>query len=78
MHMDYMFMGEEDGGGTLAMLVVRERDSKATMATIVPRKGVDNWVPKRLGAWMREIGLEYQEVVVKSDNEPALVALIDA
>ena len=62
----------------MAMLVIRERDSKATLATIVPRKGVDGWAPKRIGAWMKEIGLEFQEVIVKSDNEPALVALIDA
>ncbi len=28
-------------------------------------------------AWLREIGLEFHEVIVKSDNEPALVALIE-
>ena len=76
-HLDYMFMGEEQEAGTLAMLVARERDSKATMTTVVPRKGVDGWVPKRIGAWMKELGLEHQDVVVKSDNEPALVALVE-
>ena len=55
-HMDYMFMGEEQEACTLAMLLARERDSKATMTTIVPRKGVDGWIPKRLGAWMKELG----------------------
>ena len=37
-HMDYMFMGEEDGSGTLAVLVARERETKATFAIVVPRK----------------------------------------
>ena len=49
-HMDYMFMGEEEGGGTLAVLVGRERTTKATFATVVPRKSTGEWISKRLGA----------------------------
>ena len=37
-HLDFMFMGEEEGGKTLAVLVGRERWKKATMATVAPRK----------------------------------------
>ncbi len=77
-HLDYMFMGEENEDKTLAVLVARERYTKATFATAVQRKGIDQWVPKRLLAWMREIGLEHNDVVAKSENEPALLTLIDA
>ena len=28
-------------------------------------------------AWLREIGLEFVDMTVKSDNEPALTSLID-
>ena len=78
LHLDYMFMGDEQDAKTLAILVARERGSRATLATVVPRKGVEGWIPKRLMAWLREIGLEYHEIIVKTDNEPALVALVEA
>ena len=37
-HMDFMFMGEEGGSRTLAMLVVKERSTKAVMACVTPAK----------------------------------------
>ena len=76
-HLDFMFMGEEKGDRTLAMLVGRERETKATFATVVPSKVVGEWTPKRLMAWIRELGLEFGDVIVKSDNEPALVSLVE-
>ena len=71
-HLDYMFMGDEQEERTLALLVARERDSKATLATVVPRTGIDGWIPRLLMAWLRKIGLEFHDIIVKSDNEPAL------
>lgn len=77
-HMDFMFMGEEGAGAkTLVFLVARERTSRATFATVAPRKSSGEWLAKRVLAWMREIGCEVGPVTVKSDNEPALLALID-
>ena len=29
-------------------------------------------------AWLREIGLEFVDIIVKSDNEPALTSLIES
>ena len=78
LHVDYMCMGEEKEGKTLAILVGRERETKAVMATVVPRKSSGEWVTKRLMAWMRELGYEFCDVIVKSDNEPALVSLVEA
>ena len=59
--------GEEHEGKTLAILVAREKYTKSTFATVVPRKGTDQWVPRRLLAWMREIGLEHNEVAAHPD-----------
>ena len=37
-HMDFMFMGDEGSENTLAMLVVKERSTKAVMCSVAPRK----------------------------------------
>ena len=34
------------------------------------------WVCRRLMAWVREIGLESADIIVNSDNEPALTSLV--
>ena len=75
-HLDYMFMGEEKEGKTLAFLVPRERETRAVLSAMVPRKTTGEWICRRLMAWLREIGLESVDVIVKSDNEPALTSLI--
>ena len=65
MHADFMFMGEENGGNTLTFLVVRERETKATMCTLMPRKSSSEWVVKRLMVWLREIGCEFGDLIMK-------------
>ena len=37
-HMDFMFMGEEGGKGTIAVLVAKERSTGMVLATVAPRK----------------------------------------
>ena len=76
-HMDFMFMGEEEGEKTLAMLVTRERSSGMTMSTVAPRKSSGEWLAKRVMAFMREAGCEVEAVVMKTDNEPALVKVVE-
>ena len=75
--MDYMYMGEETGGKTLSILVAKDRSSRALMATVVPRKSTGEFVSKRIVAFMRELGCEMSAVTVKTDNEPALMAVAD-
>ena len=75
-HLDYMFMGDERERKTLAFLVARERETRAVLSTVVPRKTTGEWICRRLMAWLREIGLESVDIIVKSDNEPALTSLI--
>jgi len=78
LHFDYAFMGGQgDPGGTVPMLVVRSRRDHMTMATAVPRKSTGEFVTNRVIAFMKEIGLEAADVVVKSDQEPAVTSLID-
>ena len=76
-HMDFMFMGEEKPDKTLAMLVARERQTKAVMSCVAPRKSSGKWLSKRVMAFMREVGCEVEQVTMKTDNEPALVAVVD-
>ena len=76
-HLDFMFMGDEGSDRTLAMLVVRERSSGMTMATVAPRKSSGEWLGKRVMAFMREAGCEVEPVVMKNDNEPALVKVVE-
>ena len=42
------------------------------LSTVIPRKSTGEWTCGRLTAWLRERGLEFVEIIVKSDNESAL------
>ena len=72
-HLDYCFMGsEESEGKSLTILVARERDGGMTCSTVVPRKGaLDSFASKRVLAFIREIGCEFNSVIIKSDQESA-------
>ena len=49
-HLDYMFMGDEKEGKTLAFLVARERETRAVLSTVVPRKTTGEWICRRLNS----------------------------
>ena len=76
---DYGFLGTKDSPATeLPVLVGRDRHSMAVWASPVPHKGVaqsDHGV-NRLRDWLNEAG--YQRVIVKSDQEPSIKAVINA
>lgn len=73
--LDYAFpkAAEEDGQmGTI--LVQRARPLGMTMAMVVPAKGAAHtWVQRRCAQWIDSLG--HTKVVMKCDNEPAIVAL---
>ena len=78
MHFDYAFMGEEgEAGKTVTMLVVRERKTRMTMSTAMPTKSTGKFVVERVWAFMKEVGIEHLDVIVKSDQEPAIKHLVD-
>lgn len=77
-HFDYAFMGDEgDAGNTIPMLVARVRGDRMTLATAVPRKSAGDFVSSRVLAFLKEVGIEAGDVIVKSDQEPAIMSLVD-
>ena len=39
----------------------------------VMERSAGDWIGRRLMAWLREIGLEFVDIIVKSDNEPVWI-----
>jgi hypothetical protein len=81
LHFDFCFLGDEKGakpevGETLPVLVVRELHSKMVLSAGVPSKSTGTFVARRCVSFLREIGCEACDVIVKSDNEPAITSII--
>ena len=77
-HFDVAFMGDEaDAGNTVPMLVVRAKEDRMTLATAVPRKSAGEFVVSRVIAFLKEIGIEKLDVIAKSDQEPAIMSLVN-
>ena len=51
-------------------------ETRAVLSSVVPRNTTGEWICRRLMAWLRELRLESVDIIVKSDNEPALTSLI--
>ena len=45
--------------------------------TFVQRRLTGEWICRRWLAWLRGIGFEFVDIIVKSDNEAALTSLIE-
>ena len=73
-----MFMGPENQPGkTLTILVVKERRTKMVMATAVPSKSTGRLVVERVGAFIKELGIDHLDIVAKSDQEPSIKKLVE-
>ena len=68
-------MVEAKEGRTLALFMARERATSVVFSTVVPRQSRAEWTCRRLMALLRDIGLEFVDIIVESDNEPALTSL---
>ena len=75
-HFDFAFMGEQDTA-TIPILVVRETRTKMTLMTAMASKTPTTWTIERVVTFLREIGLEHTDVIVKSDQEPTIKKLVD-
>ena len=81
--MDYLFMGNERIKGALdvkaaTILGVKERDGKAHMATVVPKKGGSvEFVAKRVVAFINELGFSSCTVTIKTDQEASIIDLVN-
>ena len=75
-HLNFMFMGEEGEEKKWTILVAKERSTKMTMASVVPSKSSGVFVARMVGAFMREIGCEFGDITMKSDNGESIKALV--
>ena len=76
LYMDFAFMGDEESEELLTILVAKERTTRMLMSTVVQAKSSAEFTAKRTLAFLREIGCEHVAMTVKSDNEPAMSALV--
>ena len=78
LHMDFGFLGKEDEATkTIPTLVAKERTSKMIMAATVPKKTASNYIQKRVVGFLKETGCLHGDLVIKSDQEPAIKALVE-
>ena len=76
-HVDHCFMGSQTDVTTRCIVVAKDYSSKSVMASVVPVNGSSNEFPaKRINAFIRELGLEAQDLVLRGDQEPALQDLL--
>ena len=76
-HMDYCFPGDEDGQ-KLTTLVVVEKETKMKKAAVVPSKGsTGRYAAKMVLDLIAECGDKDRPIIVKSDQEPAILFLVD-
>ena len=51
-HLDFMFMKDEDEDRTLAVLAAKERSRGMVMSTVAPRKSSGQWLGSRVMAFI--------------------------
>ena len=75
--LDYCFIGKKDEK-TQPIMVIRDRDTRMTCSFLVKEKGAaDDYVIKRLMAFIKEVGYEAMPITLKSDQESAIKAVIN-
>ena len=58
-------------------LVMREVVSNMVMAAVVPRKTTGLFAAKRALAFLSEVGCLHGDLIVRSDQEPAITSLVN-
>ena len=77
-HMDCMFLGpKEVAGQTLACMVVREAETTMTMAAAAPYKTTGTYISERVVASLHEKGCLHGDIIVRSDQKPAVMSIIE-
>ena len=76
LHIDFAFVGDEESEELLTILVAKERTMRMLMTTVGQAKSSVEFAAKRTLAFLRESGCEHVAKTVKSDNEPAMSALV--
>ena len=67
-----------EGSPLATILVAKEELTQMTMAMVVPMKGASVEFPvRRVLAFLKELGLEGADVVLKSDQENAILNVLN-
>ena len=75
---DYAFVRRDDEEETVTVLVMKDRGSRAIRTWLMPNKGCDvDGSADCIAAGVHDLG-HRGPICVKSDNEPALIALREA
>ena len=77
--MDYCFLRRGDETELVTVLVLKERQSRAIQAWVVPNKSTildQGAAAERASEGIRRFGFR-EKVIIKTDNEPAILALRD-
>jgi len=76
-HVDFCFPGSVVGAGeSLTVVVARDRDSRMMLSEVIPTKGsTGKFAASRVVCFIRELGYGGATIILKSDQEPAIVAL---
>ena len=78
LNIDFMFLGSKDiAGETIPAVVVREGKTRMTLSSAVPRKTTGDFVTRTVLAFLSEIGCLHGNMIVKSDQEPAVAAIVE-
>ena len=76
-HFDYAFLGNEcQPGKLLPVLVVKERLTRMILASAVPSQTAGTFITKRVMAFLAEVGCELGDLIAKSDQEPAVMTVV--
>ena len=60
----------------LTVLGARERHTKMTLSTVIPSKTTGTFAARRVWAFLREIGFKNGDIILKCDQEPAIMSLV--
>ena len=76
-HFDFFFMGKEgQPGRTIPIAAVKERLTGMLMASVVPTKTTGTFIAQRVMAFLQEVGCEFGDLTVKSDQEEAIKGVV--
>ena len=81
--LDYFFIGDdgaegEDSKEKVAAVAMRDYFTKALIAHVVPAKGVEiEWTARQIVSDLERLGYKDLRIVVRSDQERAISALVD-
>ena len=77
MHFDFFFMGKEgEPGRTIPIAAAKERATGMVMAAVVPTKTTGSYIARRMMAFLQEVGLEFGDLTVKSDQEESIKRVV--